>query len=57
MKLQTYSPTQLLSCEYCEIFKNIYFEQHLRTAASNMSVTNLITQFSINLECALSFKI
>ena len=25
-------PTQLLSCEYCEIFKNIYFEEHLRTA-------------------------
>ena len=21
-------------CEYCEIFKNIYFEKHLRTAAS-----------------------
>ena len=27
-------PTQVLSCEYCEIFKNIYFEKHLRTAAS-----------------------
>ena len=23
-----------VSCEYCEIFKNIYFEEHLRTAAS-----------------------
>ena len=22
------------ACEYCEIFKNIYFEEHLRMAAS-----------------------
>ena len=22
------------SCEYCKIFKNIYFKEHLRTAAS-----------------------
>ena len=27
-------PTQELSCGYCEIFKNTYFEEHLRTAAS-----------------------
>ena len=27
------TPTQLLSCEYCEIFQNSYFEEHLRTAA------------------------
>ena len=25
---------QYNSCEYCEIFKNTYFEEHLRTAAS-----------------------
>ena len=24
----------MFSCEYCEIFKNAYFEEHLRTAAS-----------------------
>ena len=24
----------MFSCEYCEISKNIYFEEHLRTAAS-----------------------
>ena len=29
---QSPPPAQLLSCEYCEIFKNIYFEEHLRTA-------------------------
>ena len=28
------APTQLFSCEYCEIFQNVYFEEHLRTAAS-----------------------
>ena len=27
-------PTQVFSCKCCEIFKNIYFEEHLRTAAS-----------------------
>ena len=24
----------MFSCEYCEIFKNTYFEKHLRIAAS-----------------------
>ena len=24
----------MFSSEYCEIFKNIYFEEHLRTVAS-----------------------
>ena len=24
----------VFSCEYCEIFKNTYFEEHLQTAAS-----------------------
>ena len=27
--------TQVLSCEYYEIFKNTYFEDHLLTAASD----------------------
>ena len=26
--------TQVFSCEYCDTFKNTYFEEHLRTAAS-----------------------
>ena len=26
------TPTQVFSCEYCEIFKNSYFEEHLRMA-------------------------
>ena len=27
------NPTPVFSCEYCDIFKNSYFEQHLETAA------------------------
>ena len=39
IKLQTLRPVALLKirvqhCEYCKIFKNIYFEDHLETAAS-----------------------
>ena len=33
-------PTQLFSSKYCEIFKNIYFEKHLRTAASGKYKSN-----------------
>ena len=28
------APTLMFSCEYCEIFINIYFEEHLQTTAS-----------------------
>ena len=27
-------PSQVFSNEYCEIFKNTYFEEHLQAAAS-----------------------
>ena len=33
------TPTQVISCEYCEIFKKIDFEEHLRMAASSDSRT------------------
>ena len=36
-------PTQLFSCEYCEIFKNNFFEEHLRTAASAVLQTTQLT--------------
>ena len=37
--------TQLLSCKYCEMFKNTYFEEHLRTAASDKGrFSNLFLQ-------------
>ena len=28
----------MFSCEYCEISKNNYFEEHLRTAASEVTL-------------------
>ena len=31
-------PTHVFSCTCCEIFKNTYFEEHLRTAASVLSL-------------------
>ena len=31
------APTQAFSCEYCEIFKNTYVEEHLLTRASVFS--------------------
>ena len=42
IKLQAFSlqvfqketPTQVLSCEVCETFKNTYFEKHLQTTVS-----------------------
>ena len=33
--------TQVLSCEYFEIFKNIYFEEYLRTAVSIRAMLKL----------------
>ena len=34
MNLKTDSNTVVFSCESCETFKNTYFEEHRRTAAS-----------------------
>ena len=31
---RTFFLKKLSSCEYCEIFKNTFFEEHLRTPAS-----------------------
>ena len=33
-KLEKEIPTQVFSGEYCEIFKNIYFQEYLRMAVS-----------------------
>ena len=35
------TPAQVFSCEYCKIFNNTYFEEHLRTAASIKSKLNV----------------
>ena len=32
--LQRDTPTQVFSCEYCEVFKSTCFEEHLQTADS-----------------------
>ena len=29
---------QVFSCEFCEIFKNIFFTEHLRTTGSDLTV-------------------
>ena len=37
----------MLSCEHCEIFKNTYFDEHLRSAASRLGlfeIFNCLTQ-------------
>ena len=31
---QIETPTQVFSCDYCKVFKNTYFEEHLQTVAS-----------------------
>ena len=33
-------PAQVLSCEYCEAFKNTHFKEHLRTSASVHVIQN-----------------
>ena len=35
-------PAQVFSCEYCEIFKNTYFEEHLQMAASILLIIKLV---------------
>ena len=35
------TPTQMFCCEYCKVSKNNYFEEHLRTAASVLCLTNI----------------
>ena len=40
--------TQVLSCEYCKIFKKIYFEEHLREAASETISKNNSIGFQVS---------
>ena len=32
------TPTQVIFSEYCEIFKNTYFEEHLRTLVLSFEI-------------------
>ena len=41
---QKETPTQVFSCEYCEIFRNTYFEEYLRTAAFENSCPNFYSE-------------
>ena len=34
-------PTQVFPCEICDIFKNTYFEEHLRATAPAMAIMDL----------------
>ena len=40
--------TQVFSYEYCEIFKNTYFEKHLRTATPDDGMMWVLINISIN---------
>ena len=44
-KRDSNTPTQMLSCEYCEIFKNIFFENHRWIAESEYLVIILCHLF------------
>ena len=37
----------MFSCEYCEIFKNTYFEEHLRKAATGFTILQ-IKRYCVN---------
>ena len=45
--LKKKSPTQVFSCGVCETFKNIYFVEHLQTAASGSCKHSTWTCFVI----------
>ena len=59
MKFQALRPATLLKrysstgvfCEFCEIFKNVYFVEHLLTAASELDRYQVYTvMFEVRLE-------
>ena len=41
------TPTQVFFSEYCVIFKNTYFEEHLRMAASALRINGLFSNFNL----------
>ena len=42
------TPTQILSCEICEIFENTYFKEHLRKNASASQVLQQTTLLKLS---------
>ena len=49
---------QVFSCEFCEIFKNIFFTEHLRVTASGNSIVHVQLSFFIILivDSSLPFR-
>ena len=43
----------MLSCEICKIFKNNYFEEHLRTTASNGSIKLILKRKNESIQIKL----
>ena len=54
--MKSQDPTQMFSCEICEIFNNIYFEEHLRTTASKRRADIRWRPVSVNYYSLGSFK-
>ena len=58
IKLQVWSPVivlretpiQVFPCEYCKIFRNTYFEEHLRTTASAFPSKSMIRGFNTKIK-------
>ena len=48
----------MFSCEFCEIFKNIFFTEHLRVTASGNSIVHVQLSFFIILivDSSLPFR-
>ena len=46
----------MFSCEYCKIFKNIYFEEHLQSPASDNVIDMLLLTEKLNLMCYLLYE-
>ena len=40
-------------CEYCEIYKNTYFEEHQRTAASVLLIIKLLIKYRASVDLFL----
>ena len=49
-KLQTLA--QMFFCEFCKIFKNTFFAEHLRVTASDIRIQAVII-YNLNLSCNL----
>ena len=49
LKACNFLKTQVFSCEYCEIFNNYYFEEHLRAAAFEHGRMKMLSRMHLNM--------